>query len=192
MLTDDAGDPSLRTTEMLATAALERGWEGRVAACHARAMGVYPQPTLRRLLGLATRAGMSFVSNPHTGPLHLPIAEVIAEGIPVALGQDDIEDAYYPYGQHNLLEIAFLASHLLHRYTTADMDMFFDMITVHGRRAMGLPTQQIEVGAPADLVVLDGDTVHQALTRHAPPRIVLRAGRIVATTTSATAFPCFS
>ena len=35
------------------------------------------------------------------------------EGIAVALGQDDIADAYYPYGRNNMLEVAFLASHLM-------------------------------------------------------------------------------
>ena len=34
-------------------------------------------------------------------------------GLPVALGQDDIEDAYYPFGRHNMVEIAFLAAHAL-------------------------------------------------------------------------------
>ena len=57
MLTDDAGDPGLRTTEMLARAAIDHGLEGRVVACHARAIGSYAEPTFRRLLGLAQRGG---------------------------------------------------------------------------------------------------------------------------------------
>ncbi|HET9998319.1 MAG TPA: amidohydrolase family protein, partial [Nocardioides sp.] len=42
MLTDDAGDPSLRTTAMLAEAMIEHGLEGRGVACHARALATYP------------------------------------------------------------------------------------------------------------------------------------------------------
>ena len=41
MLVDDAGDASLRTTEMLATAMLEHGLVGRGVANHARAIGLY-------------------------------------------------------------------------------------------------------------------------------------------------------
>ena len=37
-------------------------------------------------------------------------------GLPVALGQDDIEDAYYPFGRHNMVEIAFLAAHALEAF----------------------------------------------------------------------------
>ncbi len=49
MLVDDAGDASLRTTEMLATAMLEHGLVGRGVANHARALGLYARPTLERL-----------------------------------------------------------------------------------------------------------------------------------------------
>ena len=42
MLVDDAGDPTLKTTEMLAIATRERELQGRVTAQHARAMALYP------------------------------------------------------------------------------------------------------------------------------------------------------
>lgn len=179
MLVDDAGDPSLRTTEMLAVAALERGFEGRVSACHARAMATYPEPYRHRLTALARRAGLSFVANPHTGPLHLPIFELTEAGLTVALGQDDIADAYYPFGQHNLLEVAFITAHVLHRYTLDDMELLLGMVTTQATRAMGLPAHELAPGSPADLVVLDGADIRQVLTRHAPPRSVVRGGRVL-------------
>jgi hypothetical protein len=37
-----------------------------------------------------------------------------SKGMLVCLGQDDVSDAYYPYGRSNMLEVALLAaSHLL-------------------------------------------------------------------------------
>jgi cytosine deaminase len=92
---------------MLAEAMLEHGVVGRGVANHARAVGLYARPAVERLARLAKRAGLGFVSDPHTGPLHLPMTELTAMGVPVALGQDDIEDAYYPFGRHNMSEIAF-------------------------------------------------------------------------------------
>jgi cytosine deaminase len=182
MLVDDAGDPGLRTTQMLARAAITHGLEGRVVACHARAVGTYPEPTFRRLLGLARDAGLGFVTDPHTGPLHLRAYDVHDAGLPVAVGQDDIEDAYYPFGRHNLLEAAFLAAHLLGAPTSRRMHDLLDMVTTGAARVLGEDGHRIEVGAPADLVVLDGTTVHEALTRHAPPRYVVSRGRLVAET----------
>jgi cytosine deaminase len=189
MLVDDAGDPNLRTSEMLATALLESGMIGRGSAQHARALATYPQPTLRRALGLFRAAGLAFVTNPHTGPLHLPVTELLAAGIPVALGQDDIEDAYYPFGRHNLLEVAFLAAHLLDFRDDPALETLFDMVTIHGARALGRPSPALEPGAPADLLVLAGRTMREVLTRHEPPHHVVISGRVAATTRITTEYP---
>ncbi|GAB1820591.1 amidohydrolase family protein [Herbidospora sp. RD11066] len=189
MLVDDAGDPGLRTTEALATELIAQGMTGRASAQHARAMALYPEPYLRRLSGLIKRAGLSLVSDPHTGPLHLPVLPLTDDGIPVALGQDDIEDAYYPFGRHNLLEVAFLAAHLL---GPSRLDDLYDMITTTAAKVIGRESEGLRVGAVADLVVLDGPTIREALTRHSPPRHVVVGGEVIASTKSETLFPGFT
>lgn len=185
-LVDDAGDPRLRTTEMLARAALREGWAGRVTACHARAMRLYPEPYFRDLVAVARTAGMAFVTDPHTGSLHLRFADLLEAGLPLALGQDDIADAYYPYGQHNMLEVAFVASHIIGTPTFAQMETLFDMITTLGARVLRLKDYGLAVGRAAHLVVLSGENVHEVLRRHAPPRYVISHGRLVAETREAT------
>ena len=177
MLLDDAGDPGLRTTEMMAVAALERGWEGRVLAHHARAMQLYPDPYFERLIALLLAADMAVVSDPHTGPLHARVRELAAAGVTVCLGQDDISDAYYAYGRNNMLEVAFLASHLLWMMAVPDMEFLYDAITGKAAAAIGIDGHRIEVGEPANLVVLDATTVAEALRFHAAPRAVFNRGR---------------
>ncbi|MCI0686197.1 MAG: hypothetical protein L0Y54_03005 [Sporichthyaceae bacterium] len=186
MLVDDAGDPALRTTEMLAEELLGLGLVGRGIANHARALGRYAQPSLLRLIELARRAGLGFVSDPHTGPLHLPVGQFVAAGLPVALGQDDIEDAYYPYGQHNMLEVAFLAAHILGMLDTAGTDLVIDLVTTGAARVLGVPGHRLAVGGNADLVVHEDSTARRVLARHAAPRYVIASGRLVATNSTST------
>ncbi|MGQ0571782.1 MAG: amidohydrolase family protein [Armatimonadota bacterium] len=188
MLVDDAGDPGLRTTEMLADAAVRAGWVGRVTACHARAMSLYPEPYFRRLVELARRAGMAFVTDPHTGSLHLRVEALLEAGLAVAIGQDDIADAYYPYGQHNMLEVAFLASHILGTPTFAQMEMLYDMVTSLGARVLRLSDYGVAVGKAAHLVVLRGTNVHEVLREHRSPRYVISHGRLVAENSEDTRF----
>ncbi|MDQ6525070.1 amidohydrolase family protein [Nocardioides sp. LHD-245] len=180
MLVDDAGDPGLRTTQMLAESMLEHGLEGRGVACHARALATYPQPTLQRLMDLSQAAGLGFVSDPHTGPLHLPVREFLEDGIPVALGQDDIEDAYYPFGRHSMLEVAFLAAHTLRFLTGADQRLLLDMITTRAADVLGVPDHAIGEGNPANLCIHPDGRLRDVLTEHARPRWVIREGRVVA------------
>ena len=188
MLVDDAGDATLHTTEMLATAMLEHGLEGRGVANHARAVGLYPRPSLERLVGLVTRARLGFVSDPHTGPLHLPVRELAGMGVRVALGQDDIEDAYYPFGRHNLLEIAFLAAHALEAVDADGIDLVYDAVTTTAADVLGIPGHRLEVGGNADLVVHHHSTLREVLGHHQAPRHVIASGRVVAGSTTSTVF----
>jgi cytosine deaminase len=107
MLVDDAGDPGLRSLEWMAMETIRRGWHGRSLAHHARAMAMYPTPYFQKVAALLKKAQMGVVSDPHTGPLHARVRELLHEGVLVCLGQDDISDAYYPYGRNNMLEVAF-------------------------------------------------------------------------------------
>jgi cytosine deaminase len=179
MLLDDAGDPDLRTLEMMATEAIKRGWQGRALAHHCRAMSLYPMPYVQRLARVLRAAGVAVVTDPHTGPLHARVKELLAENVCVCLGQDDISDAYYPFGRNNMLEVAFLASHLLWMMTRQDVGKLYDMITVEPAKAMNLRAFGLTVGSPASLVVLDQPDEVEALRYHGSPAYVISNGKLV-------------
>ncbi|MDQ3715957.1 MAG: cytosine deaminase [Actinomycetota bacterium] len=188
MLVDDAGDPSLRTTALLARSMIEHHLIDRGVACHARAVGRYPAGEQFRLAELAREAGLGFVSDPHTGPLALPVERFLTWGVAVALGQDDIEDAYYPYGRHNMLEVAFLASHLLELKTSADQERLLDMVTRSAAQVLGIAGHQLAVGNAANLCIHDSERLVDVLREHAAPRWVVSRGRVAAETEQVTSW----
>jgi cytosine deaminase len=179
MLLDDAGDPGLRTLEMMAVEAIRRGWEGRALAHHCRAMSMYPQPYFQRLARTLQHARVPIVSDPQTGPLHARVKELLSEKILVCLGQDDISDAFYTFGRNNMLEVAFLAAHLLWMMTERELDALYDMVTISAAKAMNVAPFQLEVGAPAHLVVLDQPNVVEVLRFHREPVHVISHGKLV-------------
>jgi cytosine deaminase len=179
MLVDDAGDPGLRSLEVMAVETIKRGWHGRSLAHHARAMALYAKPYFQKVAALLKQAQMGVVSDPHTGPLHARVHELLEEGVLVCLGQDDISDAYYPFGRSNMLEVAFLAAHLLWMTSAGEMEILYDMITTRAAQAMGIRNFKLEVGAPAHLVVLDQPNVLEALRYHERPAHVVSHGKLV-------------
>jgi cytosine/creatinine deaminase len=179
MLVDDAGDSGLRSLEVMAVEAIRRGWHGRALAHHARAMELYPQPYFQKVAALLKQAQMAVVSDPHTGPLHARVKELLEEGVTVCLGQDDISDGYYPFGQNNMLEVAFLAAHLLWMTTNRELETLYDMITGNAARAMNIKDHSLKVGSPANLVVLNAPNVLEALREHRAPLHVISHGKLI-------------
>jgi cytosine/creatinine deaminase len=179
MLVDDAGDPGLRSLETMAVEAIRRGWQGRALAHHARAMELYPQPYFQKIAALLKQAQILVVSDPHTGPLHARVKELLEEGVNVCLGQDDISDGYYPFGRNNMLEVAFLAAHLLWMTTSRELETLYDMITTSAARAMNVNDHALKIGAPANLVVLGTPSVLEALREHGVPQYVISHGKVI-------------
>jgi cytosine deaminase len=179
MLIDDAGDPGLRTLEMLAVKTMETGWEGRVTAQHARAMALYPEPYYRKVRALLQRARIGVVSDPQTGPLYARVKDLHENGVRIALGQDDIADAYYAFGRNNMLEVAFLAAHLMWMTSRPELEILYDLITTHAAEALGIEAFGLAVGNVADLVVLKAESVWEAIWNHEAPLYVIKDGRDV-------------
>lgn len=179
MLVDDAGDSGLRTLEMLAVKTIKEGWQGRTLAHHARAMALYAEPYFRKVVALLKKAEMGVVSDPHTGPLHARVRDLIKENVLVVLGQDDISDAYYPYGRNNMLEVLFLSSHILWMTTREDMEKLYDMITLDAARAVGLKNFKLETGAIANLVVLNEENIIEVIRNHSKPLHVISHGKLI-------------
>ncbi|OMQ15490.1 hypothetical protein A7K94_0209030 [Modestobacter sp. VKM Ac-2676] len=184
---------------MLAEAMDRHGLGGRGVACHARALGHYDADRQTAVLELAREVGLGLVSDPHTGSVALPVERAVATGVAVALGQDDIEDAFYPFGRHSLLEVAFLAAHLLDMRTSAQQEVLVDLVTTSAARVLGLSGHGssghgssghgpsgygssgygLRVGGPADLLVHDATRTVDLLARHAAPRVVVRGGTVL-------------
>lgn len=179
MLVDDAGDPGLRSIEAMALETIRTGWTGRSLAHHARAMALYPTPYLMKLSALLKKAGMGVVTDPQTGPLHLRVRELLENGNLVCLGQDDISDAYYPFGRNNMLEVAFLASHLLWFTTASDMEILYDMVTTNAARCINVKDYGLRVGTTANLAVLEQPSVLEALRFHEAPAYVISHGKLI-------------
>ena len=129
---------------------------------------------------LCRLAGVGVVSSPHTGPLHARLDMLREAGVNVALGQDDCSDAYYPYGRCNMLEVAFLASHILRKMSESEAEDLYDMVTTEPARVMAIGGFGLKAGSDANLVVLAQRTIRDAFTYHDRPRFVISHGRQIA------------
>jgi len=78
-----------------------------------------------------------------------------------------------------MLEVAFLAAHLLWMTTQRDLETLYNMITVNAAQAMNMMDHLLKTGCPANLVVLAAPNVVEALREHAAPLYVIHGGKLI-------------
>ncbi|MFN8555784.1 MAG: amidohydrolase family protein, partial [Dehalococcoidia bacterium] len=145
------------------------GLQGRVAVSHAYALGELPwatvQPTAERLAA----AGVAIMTNAPGDHPFPPVLALRAAGVTVFAGSDDVRDAWWPYGDADMLERAMLIGYRSGFYTDAELEVAFELVTASAARALGVADYGLRVGAAADFVVVDA--------RHAPEAVVARPPR---------------
>jgi cytosine deaminase len=197
MHVDETDDPSSRTLELLADAVESHGWQGRATAGHCCAMAAWEDEYAARVIERVAATGVNVITNPATNlmlqgrldsePRRRGIArvkELLAAGVRMGCGQDCVEDAFYPFGAADQLQLALLLVHAAQLSTPPEVRAALQMVRGDAAAIMRISDYGLHAGARADLVVLDAETPHDALRTQAARRWVLRGGRVVAETES--------
>lgn len=193
--TDETDQPDSITLRLVAEATLRHRYQGRVVCGHACSLAVQSPEIAETTIALVKQAGIGVVSLPLCNlylqdrhPGRTPrwrgvtlLHELKANGIPVALGNDNCRDPFHAFGDHDVLEVLSLSTriaHLDHPYGD-----WCCAVTRTPADLMHLPTVgRIGVGLPADLVLCKARRYSELFSRSQRDRIVLREGRAIDTT----------
>lgn len=192
---DEIDDEQSRFVEVLATQAHRTGLRDRVTASHTTAMGSYNAAYSLKLQRIIARAGINLVCNPIVN-LHLQgrfdsypkrrgltqVKEMLAAGVNVAFGSDDIMDPWYPMGTANPLLVAFVGANATQLTSPSEVAECFRMVTDRAADVLGLGDNYgIEVGRPASFVILPASNPFDAIRRQTRPTHVVAHGKVIAT-----------
>lgn len=148
---DQFNSPEQRDTELLVKKTIEHGYEGKVAAVHCISVGAQPKAYRQELYRSMKQAGIMVICCPcgwidnswvaakdHDviGPIHnaiAPVPEMLAAGLTVSLGTDNIQDIYKPFNDGDMwTELRFLLE-ACHIY---DLDALADIASTNGLRTL--------------------------------------------------------
>ena len=192
---DETDDPMSRHIESLAYETRRLGLQGRVSGSHLTSMHSMDNYYVSKLIPLMCEAELHVVANPlinitiqgrhDSYPKRrgmTRVKELMAAGINVAFGHDCVMDPWYPLGTHDMLEVAVMGLHVGLMTGIEEMKACLKAVTTNGAKALGLDDYGLEVGNPADLLILQCKDEIEAL-RLRPARLyVLKAGKIIART----------
>ncbi len=190
---DETDDPQSRFLEVLAEEARVREMGERVTASHTTAMGSYDNAYCSKLFRLLKLSQINFVSCP-TESIHLQgrfdtypkrrgltrVAEIDRAGMNVCFGQDSIVDPWYPLGNGNILRILEAGLHICHMLGYEDLQRCLDLITDNSARTLNLGERYgLEVGRPANLLVLSAPDDYEMLRTQGHALLSVRNGEVL-------------
>ena len=193
---DEIDDEQSRFIETLATLAYERGMGHRVTASHTTAMHSYNGAYASRLFRLLKMADINFVANPLVN-IHLQgrfdsypkrrgitrVKEMLEANINVCFGHDDVFDPWYPMGTANMLQVLHMGLHVCQIMGYEQINDSLKLIGSHSARTLNVQDRYgIEVGKPANLLILPAENGFDAVRRQVPVRYSIRHGRVIADT----------
>ncbi|MBF6616082.1 MAG: amidohydrolase family protein [Candidimonas sp.] len=187
---DETDDVMSRFVELLNALAMSEGIGSRTAASHTCSFGSADNAYAFRMMGLFQKSGLNFISLP-TENAYLQgrqdsypkrrgltrVKELWESGVNVCFGQDSINDPWYPAGNGNLMNILDNGIHLAQTMSFQQLDTCIDLITYNGAKTLNIEEQYgLEVGKPANFLVLDADSPFEAVRQRADVLASIRNG----------------
>jgi cytosine/creatinine deaminase len=187
---DQSDDLNAFALPHIAKAVLRRKFQGRVVCGHCVNLALQPDEVAKRAIALAQDAGLAFVTLP-TAMMYLQdrrpgrtprwrgvtlAAELGQAGLAVAVGGDNCRDAWFPFGDHDILDTVQQAVRVF------QLD---DPVAAAVAMAGPIPSDTIRggtlgrlvEGGPADFILLSARSLNEAMCRPQSNRIVVRQGR---------------
>jgi len=193
---DEIDDEQSRFVEVVAKEAYERGLGSKATASHTTAMGSYNNAYTSKLFRLLDMSDINIISNPLVN-IHLQgrfdtypkrrgltrVKELLEADINVSFGHDDIFDPWYPLGTGNMLQVLHMGIHASQLMGYEQIKQSMDLITTNSAKTMHIEDRYgIEVGKPANLIVLNAQDEFDAIRKQAEVTHSIRNGKLLAQT----------
>ena len=187
----DLGDsPQGMDAEYVCEVTSRYRYGGRVAIGHVTKMSLLPPERFEALARRLADAGVAVTVLPATdlflmgrGARHASVRGVLAahelleRGVNCSLSTNNVLNPFTPYGDCSLVRMANLYANVCHVAAPAQLRECLEMITRRSARLLRLRDYGVEVGASADLVVLDCASADAAVAELAVPLYGFKRGR---------------
>lgn len=164
------------------------GMQGLVTISHGYGLADLPAGQLQELIDEMGALDVSMATIAPSGA-PLPLQQLASAGVRVGLGQDGQRDYWSPYGNADMLDRTwqlaftskFRADELIEHCVAVATVGGSSVIDPAAARLTSVADRPgLAVGDPAELVLVEGDTVTAAVMDRLPGRTVIHRGKVVA------------
>lgn len=177
----DRGEIGAVTIDMIHDRTKALGLKGRVAVSHAFCLGSVPGDRLEGLIGKLLDQDIAIMTHGPSGDTPFPPVRRLQDaGVRLFTGSDGIRDCWGPLNSGDMLQRAFVVAYRNGFRRDADITLTLAMATTGGAQLMGADGYGLDPGCVADLVLVDAETLAEAVVEHPTRRLVMKRGRVVA------------
>lgn len=176
---DESDDPKDLTILHVAQETINRDFIGKVNVAHCCSLAALEPEMLHKVMSKIIEAKLNFIALP-TSNLYLqgredsfkirrgvaPIKVLLKNGLKIALASDNIQDAFVPLGNANLLQVALITAYACYMGIKDDLEQLFDMITeipsaLCNKENIMMPDKE------ANLAIINSKSRHSAIIEQA-------------------------
>jgi cytosine deaminase len=166
--------------EMIIERTRAAGMAGQVTISHAFCLGMADRVRAAALTEALAELDIAIAT---TAPASRPVplaAEMRTAGIRLCAGSDGIRDTWGPYGNADMLERALFVGLRNNFRRDEDVEYALHVCTQGGADVMKLDGYGLAEGAFADIVLVQAETLAEAVAARPERQLVLKRGRPVA------------
>ena len=176
----EPGELGAFSLNLILERAVSAGMGSMVTISHAFCLGGLDQGERDALLERMARWDLRIAT---TAPASSPVPPLLvcrAAGITVFGGNDGIRDTWTPYARPDMLDRAMHIGLRNALRRDDELAVALDCVTAAAAEGCGFARYGLAEGCRADLVLVDAETVAEAVVTAPPRRLVVANGRIVA------------
>jgi cytosine/adenosine deaminase-related metal-dependent hydrolase len=176
----EPGDLGAFCLELIIERTRALGMEGFVLVSHAYCLGTIEPAAHDALAAALADARISVMTAGPPGRPAPAVKRLTEAGVTICGGSDGPRGTWEPYGTGDMLMRAMMIGQRNGFTRDDDLALALETCTTFGARALGLDRYGLAPGCDADLVLVDAETVAEAVA--APPvrKLVMKRGRILA------------
>ncbi len=174
---DNWDDASAFTLPYLAQKTIDHGWQGRVTVAHIASLACVSDAEAEAAIALVNAARITVAVLPTRIRL-TRVAALLEAGVNVVCGTDNLRDPFVRHGKADPLAALLLLAQLIGYGGDRQLTQLWQTITTNPAAMMRLPNYGLNVGCPADLVVLDAETIPTAILHQADRLAVFKRGAL--------------
>ncbi|WP_342363314.1 amidohydrolase family protein [Terrarubrum flagellatum] len=176
----EPGEMGAFSTDLICERTRALGMKGKVTISHAFCLGT-PDPALvDPLIAQLVELDIAIMTTAPASRPAPPVKKLLDAGVRVCSGSDGIRDTWGPYGNADMLERAMFVGLRNNFRRDDELRLALDVCTTEGAKVMEIRNYGVSEGCAADLVIVPGETVAEAIVTRSPKRRVVKRGKIVA------------